>query len=177
MNWWLMLPRWGCSKCIVKYKKNRLIFYYEVEKKTKKQTHEHELTFSLPILLFWSVSTTVRRTVASCGGLPRSLTTHPPPRRTSCWRSSRRLGRLSKWPGRIKTLWMLRVTWIYRNSHAASGISFCSHLRLGNTHVHVSTRTHIEMHSPVDPNHISFQVKHTSLCVSTPCHEQVFIVS
>lgn len=36
-----------------KVQKNRLIFYYEVEKKTKKQTHEHELTFSLLIFLFF----------------------------------------------------------------------------------------------------------------------------
>lgn len=36
----------GMLNCIVKYK-NRLIFYYEVEKKTKK-----ELTFSLHLLLF-----------------------------------------------------------------------------------------------------------------------------
>lgn len=42
----------GMLNCIVKYK-NRLIFYYEVEKKTKK-THKEpqELTFSLHLLLF-----------------------------------------------------------------------------------------------------------------------------
>lgn len=45
-----MLPQWGCLNCIVKYK-NRLIFYYEVEKKTKKHTYSQELTFSLLLTL------------------------------------------------------------------------------------------------------------------------------
>lgn len=47
-------------------KKNRLIFYYEVEKKTKKQTHEHKLTFSLLILLFFVGRDDSRR----CAALP-----------------------------------------------------------------------------------------------------------
>lgn len=42
----------GMFEMYSKVQKNRLIFYYEVEKKTKKQTHGHELTFSLLILLF-----------------------------------------------------------------------------------------------------------------------------
>lgn len=41
----------GMSNCIVKYE-NRLIFYYEVAKKTKKTTHTQKLTFSFYLLLF-----------------------------------------------------------------------------------------------------------------------------
>lgn len=43
----------GCSKCIVKYKKTDLFFIMKWRKRQKKQTHEHELTFSLLIFLFF----------------------------------------------------------------------------------------------------------------------------
>lgn len=54
LDWWSMLPRWGCLNCIVKYK-NRLIFYYEVEKKTKKKKkHKSWLFPYIYFFLCWS---------------------------------------------------------------------------------------------------------------------------
>lgn len=193
----------GMFEMYSKVQKKQTYFLLWSGEKDKKTDTRTQVDFFFPYFIVFRRSwwlPAVRRTAASCGGLPRSLTTHPPLHQTSCF--------LSVGLGKSSSLVVTQTH--HSEEFTAAWESECSsqdaanpfdpasqvdlqesshsfwyfifyfffpHLRLDNTHAHACARTHIEMHSPVDPMHISFQVKHNTLCVSTPCHEQVFIVS